>query len=47
MESGADNSSEHDRATVTKELKEPVAKQKSNFWWKEENLPRMKKDMER
>ena len=47
MESGADNSSEQDTATANKELEEPESKRKSNLWWKEDNWPRLKKDMER
>ena len=47
MESGADNSSEQDTATVTKEVEEPTENQKKNFWWKEENWPRLKKVLER
>ena len=43
MESGADNSSEQDIATVTKELEEPSAKRNRNLLCKEENLPRLKK----
>ena len=46
MESEADNSSELDTSTVTKELEEPSAKQKSTLWWKEKNCPRLKKAME-
>ena len=37
MESGADNPSEQDTDTVTKELEEPAAKQNMTLWWKEEN----------
>ena len=47
MESGADNSSEHDTATVTKYLEEPTAKRKRTLWWKEENCPRLEKATER
>ena len=47
MESGADNLSDQDTATVTKELEEPATNQKMNLWWKEENWPSLKKDMER
>ena len=47
MESGADNSSEKDTVTVTKELEELAANQKGDFWYKEENWPSLKKDMER
>ena len=35
MESGADNSSEQGKATVTKKLEEPAEKQKCNLWWEE------------
>ena len=47
MESGGDNSSEQDTATVTKEVEETTENQKKNFWWKEENWPRLKKVLER
>ena len=47
MESGYDNSPEQDTDTVTKENKEPTANPSMDLWWKEENLPRMKKYMER
>ena len=47
MESGADNSSEQDTSTVTKELKEPSAKQKCTLWCKEENCKSMNTDKER
>ena len=45
MESGADNSSEQDTATVTNELEEPEAKKNRVLWWKEENWPSLKKYM--
>ena len=47
MEKGADNSSEQDTSTVTRELEEPSAKKKRNLCSKEENRPRLKKTMER
>ena len=47
MESGSNNSSEQDTATVTKELEEPVSKQKKTLWCKEENWRTMKKALER
>ena len=47
MESGSDNASEQDTATVTKELEETAAKQKRILWWKENKWPKLKKSMER
>ena len=47
VESGSDNSSEQETATVTKELEEPVEKRMSILWRKEENWTMLKKDLER
>ena len=46
MESGADNSVEQYTATVNKEHEEPSPKLKRDSWWKGENWPRPKKDLE-
>ena len=45
MEPGADNSPEHDTATVNKELEEPEEKRNRTLWWKDENWLRLKKAM--
>ena len=47
MELGSDNSSDQDKATVTKELEEPEEKKMRILWWKEENCPTPKKALER
>ena len=46
MESGYDNSLEHDTATVTKELQEPAENWNMTMWWKKENWPMLKKYMQ-
>ena len=37
---------QQDTATVTKELEEPASTKMRVFWWKEENWPTPKKDLE-